>query len=824
MPLLSDRYVGGEGALNPKLAIVGEAPGFYEDQYGLPFVGPSGNILNEFLLKAGVQRHEVYVTNVIKRRPANNNLKIVPQPIVDESIDELIKELQTVNPNCILALGNLALAATTGVITTNVKGMKGINDWRGSILFSNTIGCKVVPTIHPAALLHDKDSVIEKYPYQARYYVQLDYNRAVEESESKRYDIPKKNVTIIRNSSQLYSILRQFRGRSFVSIDIELHDCFPCSVSLAFDKYNAIAIPLMNISARDWIPIPDLEICRLWKYLDDFFKHEPQLRTIGQNFKFDEVKLKTCYGIYCPPLQYDTSFLAHILNPEFGKSLAFLTSIWTRHPYYKDEGKEFNPKKDRFERFLTYNGIDACITYEICFEILEAIDELQSQFPLCRARYYADEYYPKLHNLYINIEKQGLAIDKEKKAELSKHFDELYKARFSQLENLVGHKLDSKFVNSPKQVAELLYDELKIPERKGTGEDVLVALLGNVVKDGKRRDIIDGILELRRTRKTSTSYINARADYDGRMRTAYRIVGTETGRSSTSIIKPPLRPHKMGLAFQTLTKYGEGSQIRKMFVADKGYHFMNWDLEQAEARIVALLANDLETLKLFDTIDIHAMTAWWIFGGESYKLYCKGEDGTEPTERFIGKTTRHAGNYDMGKRTLMDSVNSSARRFGIQVNISEWRAGKILDAFHSHTPRIREVFHTEVSDRLDESATLINPYGRIRQFFGEPREAGTYREGYAFIPQSTVIDHIRFAALRILERIPDLRICLETHDALTALVKEADVDSVDAIVRQELTKPIDFTNCSLPRGTMIIPAGCEIGYNLKEMKKYRKAA
>jgi len=822
--LLSDRYVGGEGPPEPALAIVGEAPGFYEDQYGLPFQGPSGNVLNEFLLKAGIERHQVYVTNVLKYRPANNNLKIVPQDFVDRSIDELVKELQTVNPNCILSLGNLATAATTGVITTNVKGLKGINDWRGSILFSNTIGCKVVPTIHPAALIHDKDSVIEKYPHQARFYIQLDYDRAAEESKTKRYDVPKKNVTIIRSSGQLYTILRQYRGRPFVSIDIELFDCFPCSISLAFDKYNAIAIPLMNVPARDWIPISDSELCRIWKFLDDFFQHEPQLRTIGQNFKFDEVKLKTCYGIYCPPLHYDTSFLAHILNPEFPKALAFLTSIWTRHPYYKDEGKEFNIKKDRFERFLNYNGIDACITYEICFEMLDAIAELQGQFPTSRPQYYAEEYYPLLHQLYMDIEKEGLLVDNAEKIRLSAWFAETYKIRFAKLEEMVGHKLDSKFVNSPKQVAELLYGELKIPVRAGTGEDVLVALLGNVVKDGKRRDIIDGILELRRTRKTSTSYINARTDYDGRMRTAYRIVGTETGRSSTSILKPPLRPHKMGLAFQTLTKYGEGSQIRKMFIADPGYVFMNWDLEQAEARIVALLSDDLETLKMFDTVDIHAMTAWWIFGGESYKLYCKDADGNEPTERFVGKTTRHAGNYDMGKKTLMDSVNSSARRFGIQVNISEWRAGKILDSFHSNTPRIREVFHTAIASQLDESATLINPYGRIRQFFGEPREAGTYREGYAFIPQSTVIDHIRFAALRIRRRIPDIRICLETHDALTALVKEEDVDATDKIVRPELMVPIDFTNCSLSRGSMIIPAGCEIGRNLKEMKKYRKAA
>ena len=817
-------YVGGIGPVqfgSHKLAIVGEAPGFYEDQNREPFVGPSGSVLNHFLREAGIDRSECYITNVHKFRPDRNNLKTVPQETINLSIESLIEELKGIQPNCILALGNLSAGACTGKISTNVKALKGITQIRGSILFSSTIGCKVVPALHPASFIHDKDTEwgeTAKSHYSSRYYTQLDFNRAVEESLSPHYTQQKRNITIVRGYVQLYQLLQQFKGREYVSIDIELFGGVPCSMALSFDGYNAIVIPLRNVPAVDWIPIRDIELVTMWRCVDQFFKEEKQLKTIGQNFKFDEHKLKTCMGIYPPPLKYDLTFLAHNLHAEFPKALAFLTSIYSRIPYYKDEGKQFNTKKDRFERFLNYNGMDACVTYEICFELLSALAELEKEFG-GRPLYYVNEYYPKLHRFYYEMENEGIQEDKQSTFSLKLMFKARLGLEQEKLDELVGHPVNA---NSPKQVAELLYNELRIPLRAGTGEDVLVGLLANVVKDEHRRKVINLILEVRRIRKIISSYVEAQPDYDGRLRTAYNICGAETGRSSASILEPPLRPDTVGLGFQVLIKYGEGSAIRERFIPDPGYVFMNWDLEQAEARLVALLSDDDETLKMFDTVDIHAMTAWWIFGGVNYQLYCKDKDGHEPPERFIGKTSRHAGNYDMQKNTLMNTVNTNARRFGIPIQISEWRANEIIKAFHKNTPKIREVYHSEVRNYLDSQSTLVNPYGRVRQFFGEPGTPETYREGFAHIPQSTVIDHVRHAALRVKDRIPDLRFVIETHDALTALVRGTEVDAVNRIVKEEMTKPIDFSNCTLKRGPIIIPCGSEIAeVNLKQFKKYR---
>src|SRR6266851_3525758 len=145
-------YVNGIGPLQPSLMIIGEAPGKYEDEQGIPFVGPTGKILDDCLFKAGIKRSEVYITNVIKYRPPLNDLKKLHLINVDigQSMQELWdNEINKLHPKCILAIGDLALQAVCDV--------SGILNYRGSILTARDGITKVVPTIHPAALFTHKD-------------------------------------------------------------------------------------------------------------------------------------------------------------------------------------------------------------------------------------------------------------------------------------------------------------------------------------------------------------------------------------------------------------------------------------------------------------------------------------------------------------------------------------------------------------------------------------------------------------------------------------------------------------------------------------------
>ena len=429
------------------------------------------------------------------------------------------------------------------------------------------------------------------------------------------------------------------------------------------------------------------------------------------------------------------------------------------------------------------------------------------------------DFMMKTHVLYMEIESVGLRVDFEKRAQLYDKYSKRFKEVNDRLTENLGYPLN---VNSPRQVALTVFQHLKCPARANTSEETLISLMVNTVKDGRRRQILSDIIEGRKLRKTINTYICALPDFDGRMRTSYRITGTETGRTSTSVLKPPLRwslKHRgkkltIGMAFQTITKHGDvGADIREMFIPDEGCAFVEVDSSQAEARIVALLAEDHALLNLFDSgQDVHKITAGRIFKVDPSKI--------SREERFLGKKGRHSFNYDIKKHTFMLDVNKEARKAGIDISISEWRAGKILDELYTMHPNVKSVFHAEVQRILGRDRTMYNPFGRRRVFFGRWDEQ-LFREGYANIPQGTVGDNTKLAMLRTRDRIPDLRICMESHDSFTAIVPIDKIDKYAPIMAEEMSRPIDFSNCSIPRGTIIIPAEVKVGYkNLKDMQDY----
>jgi len=249
-----------------------------------------------------------------------------------------------------------------------------------------------------------------------------------------------------------------------------------------------------------------------------------------------------------------------------------------------------------------------------------------------------------------------------------------------------------------------------------------------------------------------------------------------------------------------------------MFIPDTGKIFMQIDLSQAEARVVAHLSNDVETLKMFDTIDIHKKTASWIFEKVMEKI--------TKDERFIGKSARHGGNYGLQKRTFAQDTNMKAKKYGIPLVISEWKAGEILEKFHKHTPLIKAVFQKEIIDELRRTRKLVSPNGRKRTFY-ERMNDDLYREGFAQIPQSTVTDHTKECGLIIDAKYKDVDILVESHDALFMQVPEKEYLDYAKEFRPIFERSIDFERCSLSRGLLSIPCEIEIGYNAKDMNELK---
>ena len=134
--------VFADGSPQAELMFIGEGPGYYEDQQGIPFVGKAGMLLDRLLAGAGLRRADTYIANVVKCRPPNNR---DPRPDEIEACKHFLSDqIRLVDPLVVMTLGNFAtkllLKTATGI--TRMRGR--VIPWWGTV---------VIPTFHPAAVL-----------------------------------------------------------------------------------------------------------------------------------------------------------------------------------------------------------------------------------------------------------------------------------------------------------------------------------------------------------------------------------------------------------------------------------------------------------------------------------------------------------------------------------------------------------------------------------------------------------------------------------------------------------------------------------------------
>lgn len=807
------------GTLN-QIMVLGIAPSFQEEIEGEPLVGPSGKLLEEDFEDAGYQLSACYKTNIFKYKLPDNEFKRYREigHSLEDALSDLHNEIKVINPNIILGLGEPVLSTLFG-------SKHKINNYRGSILNYN--GRKFIGTWHPAAELHGAGEG-QWRPWQ-KYVRKFDVQRAVKYSTDSQFPYSNRLLHIISDSSQLRSYLSRNLGATYCAVDIESIEGIPICVGLSFSPFEAISIPLWNTvpinSVNEVNPkksysynlevstIPDGDLAYIWMFLSELFLNR-KIKFIGQNFKYDEDKLNKL-GFYFWGLYYDTLIGQHVISSELPKSLAFQTSIYTLEPYYKDEGKDYIPGKDSIKDLLLYNCKDAAVTLEIFHSHSKELESIKGAMDSALL------FRMKLHKVYLDMERKGFDTDDDKRT----HLINLYVTRQIGLERdfhsiLRGEGINDIInINSPKRLDRLLYDELKIPRRKGTGEEVITALLANTVKDKDKKRLLEIILDWRKVAKTLGTYLAAENDYDGKMRTTYQICATESYRTSTQVVKQPLRPKEIGWALQTVTKHGDtGSDLRSILVAPSGYCFVNIDQSQAEARVCSLLANDFDTLALYDTNDIHALTASKIFGGDESK-WSKRTLGYECPERFCGKTARHAYHLEIRKHELMINMNTDARKYKIPLNISEWKAGQILDALRAMTPKIESVFHAGIQECLRKDRRLYGTYGSSFYLY-EEWGRDLLKAAYSRIPQQTVSDTTKRVAIWARQEIWDAPVVGESHDALLFLCPIKKLHDYVPLIRNKFSDPIDFSDCSLPRGNLVIPTDCEVGEDYENLKKY----
>lgn len=164
--------VPGEGDPHARIMLIGEGPGYHEDQQGRPFVGASGKFLSELLAQAGLQREDVFITNVVKCRPPGNR-----DPLPDEIAacsNYLDRQIEAINPDVIVTLGRFSMARWfAGERISKIHGQP-----------RKANGRLIVPMFHPAAALHQQSirpQIEEDFRKLPKFLAEVEQERAERE-------------------------------------------------------------------------------------------------------------------------------------------------------------------------------------------------------------------------------------------------------------------------------------------------------------------------------------------------------------------------------------------------------------------------------------------------------------------------------------------------------------------------------------------------------------------------------------------------------------------------------------------------------------------
>lgn len=338
------------------IVILGEAWGSEEARLGLPFVGASGRELDRMLEEAEIEKSSCYLTNVFNLQPQpTNDIKnlgttraasTVPLPemhrgvyLQDQYFSEvqrMWKELEEINPNLVIAMGNTALWALTGNY--------GIKSLRGTVSASSfgPKGLKVLPTYHPSAVLRD---------WSIRPIVVADLMKAKRQSLFKEVRRPARAIWVepdIRDIERFYNqhILKSKKLSIDIECQMELEQI--SMIGFAPSPSIALVVPFTDIRNRSgsyWPTTHQEKLAVEWCKRMMHHVEDPEIEILGQNFIFDTNWIWTKLGFTPKNFCRDTMLKHHALNPELEKGLGFLGSVYTDEPAWKLMRKNDSTKR-----------------------------------------------------------------------------------------------------------------------------------------------------------------------------------------------------------------------------------------------------------------------------------------------------------------------------------------------------------------------------------------------------------------------------------------------------------------------------------------------
>lgn len=766
--------VKDEGPLNARFVVVGEAPGRNEDAKRRPFVGPSGFMLGKWWEEAGLDRKAMYLTNVVSRRPAGNDITKVPKEELAACVEALHRRLaKLTDPYVIVPTGNTALKALTGYT--------GITNYRGSILSYNDLNgrsIRVIPTLHPAFVMRGNEAAAE--------FCVHDWKRIAREVavNGKELNLPKTTHTVFRGGVKVArAFLEEAAESPIMTVDIETvpkAGIIHC-VGFGLDGKHGFVVPTL---ASDYGNKEDLE------YAWNLIRKLCGLATpkVLQNGFYDQFWLRKVAHVELKNYRWDLRAMHHCLNPRGPHTLAHMASMYTRFPYWKSGRKA----EDREAQFA-YNGVDDCVQI-VVFKQLHKMLKAQGKLEL-----YKQLYRSQMEPLFETMS-HGVAVDSAQRETRFAEYTARCKEIAAELEEMAGEPLVAKKGLSDTKVKKFLFETLGLPEqyKKVKGERKVTAdkfaLRRIALRYGAKKPEVAKAIplmqELRRKGKLAGTFLAEKLeDSDARVRCEYKI-GPTTLRLASS--KNPLGK---GGNLQNVDR-----EVRDIYVPDPGCVFLEVDASQAESRVVGMLTRDPELIRLARShpaeFDVHKYNAGIIFA--------VSEKDVTKEQRYLGKRAVHASNYGMRGKKLAELLLEE------EIMLTPEECQHMIDRYLAKFPAILG-WQAETRRLIREQRVLVNSWGHMLSFAHSRLEDETYREGYAFVPQSEVGISTNQRALIPLyhwlkEQPFEAHINLQVHDSVVVSVPWRHVADVAEQLRSTWEVPTTYYGQEL-----IIPCSYKVG-------------
>ena len=740
-PLLHERYVGPEGPHDPKICLIGEAPGEQEQKQGRPFVGGAGKVLGMLLRDAGIVREEVYITNVLKCRPPNNNIS---SPIAVKAmlccIPRLIEELRTVKATVVVPTGNTPLSAL-GFSRFKITRIRGA-------IVPSQIG-KIIPTFHPAYIMrqwHEFYTGVQDWRKIKRHSV----NGNVPYIDEK-FQINPTIIDVEMYAEQLFN--RANMGEDInLAIDLETYVGnqlrIPIkTVGMAINKTHAIVVPFITQAGNDYWKTED-EAIRAWTAIGKILEH-PSITKVMHNALFDACVLMN-HGFTINGKIIDTMIAQYLLYHPSAHSLEYLVSIYADYPPWKLlEGKGD-------EEFRKYNARDCVVLQMILPQILEEVRDngvnhlldilMGTIIPTCRMM---------LNGIPVSREHAKIAG-----ADVLRQIDD-------QVSILQAYAGDDFNPNSPKQLAKYLFEDLGLKSgvktksgKKSTEEDVIKRLSLRYPDNA----FLDTMLDYRKKQKQYSTYIgklDENIHADNRVRSTFKLHTAVTGRYASS------DPNNQNLP----NRADPQGVIRGMYRAEPGNVIIAGDYSQMELMIFATLANDMPWLQAFKNgEDVHRNNMIDMIGyyDEKYRTFIK--------------------NFVFG--LIYGSQGAEIEKVAPKELIAQISIKGMLHNLQSTHPAIF-AYRKSIEETIAKVKYITNAFGRRRYYPSKPTNADI-RSAVNFPIQSTAADimHSRTPMLDEALEWPLDKWILQLHDANYVETSERRLDKVALQMKQAMEETV----------------------------------